>query len=461
MEVHRKTRSGTGGSEVLRRQAELLEIGRHPGVVELVGLEGSSDRPALVTVLVEGPTLAASTTLTVQEVAGLVGTLASTLADLHDLGIVHGAVTPDHVVLARDGYPVLCGFGSAGRVGEVAPGGGDDLHPGTDVAALGRLLRRLATGPEARSLRRIAEVATADDPATRPSAREMASELATAVPGARLPAPGERSSASPLGHDRVTDLRSLVAGARPDRPRLAITRRRPTTTPGVATTGRLAVSTGDDDQTRRPSAAGPAPGHRRSPVRPWALVGGIGAVAAVGLLALTPWSSPTKADARRAMPPVSAPAVAPVRPSTTTTALAPTSTTLAAMRSDCPAPTSVVVADVDGDGCLDAVRYANGVLEAAGTRWELGRAGDQVTTGDWSCGGKRTVALLRPSTGEVFRFDGWAVGGADSVTGSVVATVPGGQAVRAADVDRDGCHELVIERGELPPQVVRLPRKPA
>jgi hypothetical protein len=36
--------------------------------------------------------------------------------------------------------------------------------------------------------------------------------------------------------------------------------------------------------------------------------------------------------------------------------------------------------------------------------------------------------------------------------------VPGGQAIRAADVDRDGCHEVVVERGELPPQVVRLPR---
>ncbi len=66
--------------------------------------------------------------------------------------------------------------------------------------------------------------------------------------------------------------------------------------------------------------------------------------------------------------------------------------------------------------------------------------------------------VLRPSTGEVFRFDGWAVGTRESVTGAAVARVPGGQAVRAADVDRDGCHELVVERGELPPQVVRLPR---
>ncbi len=68
------------------------------------------------------------------------------------------------------------------------------------------------------------------------------------------------------------------------------------------------------------------------------------------------------------------------------------------------------------------------------------------------------MVLLRPSTGDVYRFDGWAVGAVESLTASRVATVPGGKAVRAADVDRDGCHEMVVERGELPPQVVRMPR---
>ena len=98
------------------------------------------------------------------------------------------------------------------------------------------------------------------------------------------------------------------------------------------------------------------------------------------------------------------------------------------------------------------------MLEAAGVRWSLGEEGDQLATGDWSCRGVRTVVLLRPSTGEVFRFDAWAVGTHDEVTGSMVAMVRDGKAVRAADVDRDGCHELVVERGDLPPQVVRLPR---
>ncbi|MEA2685622.1 MAG: eukaryotic-like serine/threonine-protein kinase, partial [Actinomycetota bacterium] len=150
-------------------------------------------------------------------------------------------------------------------------------------------------------------------------------------------------------------------------------------------------------------------------------------------------------------------------PSVSSTTDRPATTTMAAVAvegSACPVPASVLVADVDGDGCLDALRYADGILEAAGRRWALGRAGDQVAIGDWSCRGTRTVVLLRPSTGEVFRFDGWSADPAVAVAGAAVATVLGGKAVRAADVDRDGCHEVVVERGELPPQVVRLPRSP-
>ena len=74
MEVYRKIaerfdcrRNGCG------RAADVLAAARHPGVVELIGLEGSTERPVLVTVLVDGPTLAVPMPLTPAEVAGLVG----------------------------------------------------------------------------------------------------------------------------------------------------------------------------------------------------------------------------------------------------------------------------------------------------------------------------------------------------------------------------------------------------
>ncbi|MEA2902554.1 MAG: eukaryotic-like serine/threonine-protein kinase, partial [Actinomycetota bacterium] len=206
----------------------------------------------------------------------------------------------------------------------------------------------------------------------------------------------------------------------------------------------------------RRAVAGPPPAHRRRvPLRSAAAVGAVATVAAAGLLLLAPWSSPAADDAPAAASTPPTPSTRPQPPSTT----APTTTRpLPTVRSDCNSPASVLIADVDGDGCPDALRYADGILEGAGTRWALGQAGDQVAVGDWSCRGARTVVLLRPSTGDVYRFDGWAVGTVESVTAVRVATVAGGQAVRAADVDRDGCHELVVERGELPPQVVRMPR---
>ena len=118
---------------------------------------------------------------------------------------------------------------------------------------------------------------------------------------------------------------------------------------------------------------------------------------------------------------------------------------------------AVLQADVDGDGCPEALRYADGVLEAGAIRWALGRSGDQVATGDWSCQGARTLALFRPSTGEVFRFDGWAAPGAD-LQAVPVGRVQGGLVLRAADVDRDGCHEAVVERATGPAEVLRLVR---
>ncbi|HJV09290.1 MAG TPA: hypothetical protein VJ653_06395, partial [Acidimicrobiales bacterium] len=73
----------------LGHEAEQLDAARHPGVVELVGMDGSGIGSMLLTALVEGPTLAAVGPLPLEEAAGLLAALATTLADLHDLGLVH------------------------------------------------------------------------------------------------------------------------------------------------------------------------------------------------------------------------------------------------------------------------------------------------------------------------------------------------------------------------------------
>lgn len=97
------------------------------------------------------------------------------------------------------------------------------------------------------------------------------------------------------------------------------------------------------------------------------------------------------------------------------------------------------------------------MLHAADRRWAVGEAGDVVAVGDWTCAGTRSLALLRPRTGEMFAFAGWAAAGRD-VAGALVGQVAGGDALRPADVDGDGCNELVVERRSGAPAVLWVPR---
>ncbi len=415
----------------LDREADQLEAARHPGVVELVGTEGHGVGAILLTAHVEGQAVDRVGRLPLEESAGLLAALASTLADLHQLGLVHGAVAPEHVIVGPGGRPVLCGFGYGGRVGQpVGPAPAvpcafadparDDaglLHPASDVFAIGALARFLAPDPPAgHVLARVAAEATSEDVSGRPSARTLAQSLQREVPTARLP-----------------------RGLEP----------RPPTRPPTPAADPLAAFRRDPVRSRRPARP-----------RAGVVAGAVAAIVVVGAAILLAGSS-TPAAAPIASPVVTEPGPTTTRArpvtSTSTTRPAPPTTTSIPRRADCPPAVGVLQADVDGDGCPDGLRYANGMLEGAGVRWTIGQAGDQVATGDWGCQGGRTLALFRPSTGEVFRFEGWAAVGTD-LTATAVTRVEGGHALRAADVDRDGCHEVVIERATGTAEVVRLPR---
>ena len=108
-------------------------------------------------------------------------------------------------------------------------------------------------------------------------------------------------------------------------------------------------------------------------------------------------------------------------------------------------------------------RYANGVVDVDGARYRVGEPGDQVIAGDWDCDGAVTLAVFRPRTGDVFRFDRTA----DDVTVAATTRVIGGTSAHARDTDRDGCDEIVVDRVHGPPAIVRAiaagatPRSPA
>lgn len=436
---------------LLQNEAALLEAARHPGVAELVGVDGDGVGSVLLTAQVDGTTLSSVGPLPPEEGAGLLAALATTLADLHDLGLVHGAVCPDHVVIGPAGRPVLCSLGYGGRVGErprrrpalpapfVDPVRSDHepLTPAVDVFALGALARFLSPSPPAgHVLGTIALEATSADSSNRPSARAVAEALQREVPTARLPrglVPGPPTPARPAPpladpleawrRERGAGARRRVASGRPGR--------------AVLVAAAIAIAVGLPLAMTVQRSAPPAP----------RLVTELGQDAPVPPQGLLDEAGPGPTSTRSG----------PASSASTTIATTPPTTEAVARRRDCPPVTAVLQADVDGNGCPDALHYADGILEAGTVRWSLGQVGDQVVTGDWGCQGSRTVALFRPSTGEIFRFEGWASPGRD-IQATAVARVDGGRLLRAADLDRDGCHEAVVERGTgLPAEVVLLP----
>ena len=242
-----KTATTDIGRTLLAQEAQRLTRAAHPRVVELL----SHDRDRLVLAWAGGQTLAlARPPVTVA--AAILAAVASTVADLHEVGIVHGRLDPSHVLLGVDGRPRLCGL--CGPV----PGSADPTAA-DDVAAIGALINELV-GPEAelepiperrwgkrrwsgyqrRALQTLADQATHDDPACRPTARTLAAAIATAIPEARVqpadpqtasgvrstpscipvaappvdhPVPGLRSSAEPVPVDQPVD---GPAGEAPD-----------------------------------------------------------------------------------------------------------------------------------------------------------------------------------------------------------------------------------------------------
>ena len=202
--VLRKRATGADSGRRLTREGALLDAARHPGVVQVVRRSGVGASTELDLAWAGPRSLASQPRLPISEVAGLATALATTVADLHDLGIVHGRVVPEHVLVGADGRPVLCGFSEA-----VMPGidGGCAAAPGDDVAAIGSLVSWLAgsdseiepipehrwwrgrrwDGYQRRALLNLADHAGDAAPDRRPSARALADAITTAVPSARLP----------------------------------------------------------------------------------------------------------------------------------------------------------------------------------------------------------------------------------------------------------------------------------
>jgi eukaryotic-like serine/threonine-protein kinase len=493
-----KRAASTDGARALQAEAERLRAAAHPGVVELV--ESGPDGDGWVLRLVHGgPTLGADRHLSVERAAALVAAIAETVADLHDIGVVHGRITPAHVVVGPRGRPRLCGLGTGTGPDDTTP------TPADDVAALGRLLAHLVgvdgeaepiperrwgrhrwVGVTRRSLLTLADQACADVPTRRPSARRLAQAIVEAVPEARLgplegaepPVAPDPTSVSirarPDPRQRLHAL--LVAGCEPQDPDHAA--------PGPAggpAPGRRGPGADLPPTTASPTRVG-APAvlhrgaHRGTPARPWLRSpGGITSAAAVGALVLlsaglyhldraTPASAPVAADATAPaaedgagasgqgdpardapaprLPPADLPSPAIVAPGSSTDSTT-WPTPEPALRPGCPPAEGP---DLDGDGCPDPVRIDGAQVVVGDRRFAAGDPGDVVVVGDWTCDGIATPAVLRPVTGEVFVFPAWPAPGEDVVVG--VTHVVAGAASLHVRAGTDGCSVLEAETAD-------------
>lgn len=396
--LHTEVRTQAGEALVVRRAAgagvarlratgERLRRAAHPGVVQVVSSAGDDESWELQLAHAGRP-LDAVGSLDVAAAARVLAGVASILADLHDLGVVHGRLDAGHVLLGPHGHPVLCGFGP--------DDGGSE--PADDVAAVGALLVELLgrddelepipdrrwrrhrswTGWQRRSLLLVADQACAEPATRRPTARRLAAAISEAVPADDVAHPPPR-----IGADRL----ALVGAPEAD---------------GAPAGSRV----------RRPSVLLPLVGLALAVVLGARLVGEGG---------------PPQVERKGA-----APQVAPSPPRVehlTETSEPATSTTAAA----------------SGGAGGEEVRVEGNVVTRGERRYAVGAPGDRVVVGDWDCDGVVTPAVLRLDTGSVFAFTEWAV--TTPLAAVALQTVPGAVDVRAV-VAGGGCHRLEVVQGD-------------
>jgi len=133
--VVKATPPGAGWTSraALRREARLLASAQGDGVVRLLDLLDRRGQTVLVLDFVPAGALADRTAPDPELV---VTHLTATVECLQRLGLAHGALRPEHVLLDADGRPVVCGFGAAHRTSSRDP----------DTTALAALIRTIRSG---------------------------------------------------------------------------------------------------------------------------------------------------------------------------------------------------------------------------------------------------------------------------------------------------------------------------
>ncbi len=98
------------------REAQVLAALNHPNIAHIHGFEDSTDVPALVMELVDGPTLAdriESGPIPIDEALPIAQQIADALDGAHELGIIHRDLKPANIKVRHDGTVKVLDFGLA------------------------------------------------------------------------------------------------------------------------------------------------------------------------------------------------------------------------------------------------------------------------------------------------------------------------------------------------------------
>jgi len=518
----------------------VLTRARHPGVVELRSVRDDGDEVVVVTSL-PGAVELCQVPLSVEEVAGVLAVVATTVADLHDIGIAHGSIGPDAVVVIADGHPILDDFTAAGfltgpparwprhelaRADDEALGvlgdrlvsacGSIDVERALDAP---RVVRSWAPSPRRAGGRRRRIEGTAATVAHwaslarqgKATARQVAEAMAVGASGAVLPRIVLRPAQGLVGSahadvdaersaDVATDVDDAtlrtVADADADADDAALRTVIDERTDGWAAEAPQAGATSEAPwsapASMPESRSGPAPAPvtgvdpaARSATGTGATGAGAGVMAAaargatawrhrrrllVGALLVTTLivvalafgHSPHRGAGTQGVaalilghstrPPASVHPPGRGTPAPATRARqAPSSSGPSSMAPSAPgdAPPGVACTPVRGGPpdprCSRAMSFDAGVLSVGSARFALGEPGDVVVTGRWQCRAVATVALLRPTNGQIWTFGSWPAAGTPEIA-TLVGSVPGGRTLEARPIG--SCDALVVGRSD-------------
>ena len=167
----------------LAAEAAVLRSLAHPGVVRLVDVDGGDPPDGLLLRRIPGGDLSQLGAQPPEVVAGLGAAIATTVADLHDLGVHHGALEASHVLLdGEEAHP--CSFG---RARSNTPHRQAALTETRTCCALARLLLSLLALEAPGRLDRTRRRAAGARGRGRQRRRSLARQLTTCIPEARLP----------------------------------------------------------------------------------------------------------------------------------------------------------------------------------------------------------------------------------------------------------------------------------